>query len=137
MIQQRREIDLKDVFYYFLDPVLWSIASVPGGMVKIKMSSLIHKLEMGITLVDAIPKPFSSLTAGMALVRQSNYIDLIYSEFVDNILKFETTTAFGAYRIHMVFDVYRPDLQKLIELQKEVNVQGENFGKNICGCCTS
>lgn len=58
--------------------MLWSLASVTGGMVKTKTSVLMHKVKMEITLVDAIQKPFSSVTAGMALVHQSSYIGLTY-----------------------------------------------------------
>ena len=67
-------------------------------------STLLHELERGITLVDAIPKPFASVIDGMALVCQSNYIGLTYNEFADNILKFVVTTTSGASRIDIVFD---------------------------------
>ena len=98
MIQQRRKIDLKEVFCYPLGPVPWSLASVTGGMVKTNKTTLMHKLERGITFADAIPKPFASVIDGMVLVRQSNYIGLTYNEFADNISKFFAKTTSGASR---------------------------------------
>ena len=116
LVQQRREINLKEIFCYPLGPALWSLASVTAGMVKTNKSILMHELERGITLVDAIPKPFASVIDGMALVPQSNYIGLTYNEFTDNILnKFVTSTTSGASRIDIVFDIYRPDSIKNAE----------------------
>ena len=84
LIQQRRKIDLKEVFCYPLGPVPWSLASVTGGMVKTNKTILMHKLERGMTFADAIPKPFASVIDGMALVRQSNYIGLHLEVFCKN-----------------------------------------------------
>ena len=86
MVQQRKEIDLKEVFCYPLGPMPWSLASITGGTVKTNKTTLMHELERGITFVDTIPKPFASAIDGMALVHQTNYIGLTYNEFADNIL---------------------------------------------------
>ena len=49
-----RKIDLNELFCYLLGSVPWSLVSVTSGMVKTNTLTLIHKLERGITLVDAI-----------------------------------------------------------------------------------
>ena len=107
MIQKRIEIDLRKVFYYPLSHVPWSLASVAGGIIKTKMSTLKHKLEMGNRRVDTIRKSYSSVNAGIALLCMSSYIGLRYKFFDDN-MKFVSTTSSGTSRINMVFDVYRP-----------------------------
>ena len=84
-------------------------------MVKTNMSTLMLKLEIGIMLVDAILKPFSSVIGKMALVCQSNYIGLTYSNVADTIFKFVAATASVAFRIGMVFNVSQHDSIKNAE----------------------
>lgn len=62
---------MREIRKYFIISS-WScfqvLVSVTGGMVKTNMSTLMLKLEIGIMLVEAILKPFSSVIGKMALV---------------------------------------------------------------------
>ena len=90
------------------------------------------KLEIGIVLVDAILKPFSSVIGEMALVCQSNYIGLTYSNIADTIFKFVAATASVAFRIGMVFNVSQHDSIKNAE--RGQCFSGKTSVKNNCGC---
>ena len=59
IIQQTRQLDLKEVFCYPLGPVPWSIANSSGDMVKTSKSVLMTELEKGATDVEQVPRPFA------------------------------------------------------------------------------
>ena len=59
LVQQSRDIDLKEVFSYPLGPVPWSLATSTGQMVKTSTSALMHALEKGMTHVDQVDAPFA------------------------------------------------------------------------------
>ena len=101
-------------------------------MVKTNISTLMLKLEIGIVLVDAILKPFSSVIGKMALVCQSNYIGLTYSNIADIIFKFVAAAASVAFRIGMVFDVSQHGSIKNSERGQYFS--GKTSVKNNCGC---
>jgi len=61
IIQQTRQLDLKEMFCYLLGPVPWFIANCSGDMAKTSKSALMAELEKGTTDVEQIQKPFASL----------------------------------------------------------------------------
>ena len=115
LVQQSRDIDLKEVLRYPLGPVPWSLATSTGQMVKTSKSALMHALEKGMTHVDQVDAPFASVIYGMALVRKLKCIGMTFNECADNLLKLAVTNSSKAARVDIVFDVYRDDSIKLAE----------------------
>ena len=61
VIQQTRKLDLKQIFYYPLGPVPWSLGTSTGELVKTSKSTLMHELEKGPTCVDVTPAPVATI----------------------------------------------------------------------------
>ena len=68
IIQQSRNVDLKEVFCYPLKPVPWPIAHGSGDMIKTSKPTLMTELEKGTTNVDQVPRPFAVVIDGMTMV---------------------------------------------------------------------
>ena len=67
-IPQRRDVDLKEVFCYPLDPVPWALADAVGAKATTPKSKLMQHLEKD-TRVEEVSQPFGLVINGMALVR--------------------------------------------------------------------
>jgi len=76
LIQQNRQIDLKEVFKYPLSPIPWSIAEVNGSRKKCSKSTIMKELEKGRTSIDKVDNSFVPIFDGMALVRAVFWIDI-------------------------------------------------------------
>ena len=111
LVQQSRDIDLKEVFSYPLGPVPWSVATSTGQMVKTSNSALMQALEKGMTHINQVDAPFD----GMALVQKLKCIGMTFNEFANNLLRLAITNSSRAARIDTVFDVYRDDSIKNAE----------------------
>ena len=107
LIQQRRDVDLKEVFCYPLGPVPWAFADVVGAKATTPKSTLMQHLEKG-TRVEEIPQTFCLVIDGMALVRQAQHVGLTFNELADTILQRAFSLIINASRINIVFDVYQP-----------------------------
>ena len=107
IIQQSRNVNLKEVFCYPLWPVPWSIAFGSGDMIKTSKSVPMTELEKGATDADQVPRPFAVIIDGMAMVRKVRNKGVTFDEFADELLKYALTSSSDARRIDIVFDVYR------------------------------
>ena len=133
IIQQTRQLDLKEVFCYPLGPVPWSIVTSSGDMVKTSKSALMAELEKGATVVEQVPRPCAVVIDGMATVRKG-VKGVTFDEFVDELFKFALTSSSGAMRIDIVFDVYRETSIKNAERShREVGrLHFKNHRKSTC-----
>ena len=68
LIQQRRDVDLKEVFCYPLGPVPWALEDAVGAKATTPKSKLMQHLEKD-TRVEEVSQPFGLVINGMALVR--------------------------------------------------------------------
>ena len=68
-MQQNRNIDLKEVFCYPLEPITWALATCNGKLMKTKKSKLMQELVKGDTSVEKVDAPYVSIFDGMAHVR--------------------------------------------------------------------
>ena len=106
IIQQKRKLDLKEIFRFPLGPIPWSLATSTGELIKTSKTSLMHEAEKGATCVDAIPSPFATKLDGMAMVRKFKNAALTFNTFADELLKFAVTSNTSSSRIDIVIDVY-------------------------------
>ena len=107
LIQQRRDVDLKEVFCYPLGPVQRALADAAESKTTTPKSKLIQHLEKG-TRVEEVPQIFCVVIDGMALVRQAQHVGLTFNELDDTILQCAFPLIINASRIDIIFDVYRP-----------------------------
>ena len=115
LIQQFRPLDLKEVFYFPLGPVPWSLAESDGALSKTTKSSLMHHLEKGVSLQQSVKKPFAAVIDGMALVRKNKPTGHTYDSNADHLLSAAIATSSNASRIDIMFDVYRENSIKDVE----------------------
>ena len=73
LIQQRRGVDLKEVFCYPLGPVPWALADAVGAKATTPKSKLMQHLGK-YTRAEEVPQPFSLVIDGMALVHQAHIL---------------------------------------------------------------
>ena len=87
IIQQSRNVDLKEVFCYPLGPVPWSVAYGSDDMIETSKCALMTELEKGATDADQVRRPFMVVIDGMAMVRKARNKEVNLDEFADELLK--------------------------------------------------
>ena len=115
LIQQFRQLDLKEVFRFPLGPVPWSLAESSGSLNKTTKSSLMRHLEKDVALQQNVEKPFAAIIDGMALVRKVKPTGHTYQSYADHLLASAISSSGSASRIDIVFDVYRDNSIKNAE----------------------
>ncbi|XP_066917320.1 uncharacterized protein [Clytia hemisphaerica] len=119
LIQQFRQLDLKEVFRFPLGPVPWSLAESNGSLNKTTKSSLMHHLEKDVAPQQKVDKPFAAIIDGMALVRKVKPTGHTYQSYADHLLASAISSSGNASRVDIVFDVYRDKSIKNAERERE------------------
>ena len=99
IIQQSRNVALKEVFCYTLGHVPWLIAYGSGDMIKTSKSALMTELEKGATNIDQVPRPFAVVIDGMVMVCKVINNGVTFYELAEELLKYALTSTSDARRI--------------------------------------
>ena len=105
VIQEKREISLKELLRFSLGPIAWSLATPTGTIYKSVKSKLLASLELKISLIDAIPPRSARIYDGMCIIQQLPTGLETFGDVSDYVLK--RITSNDAEKIFFVTDQYR------------------------------
>ena len=94
LIQQKRKINLQEVFPYPLDPIPWALPEANGKLKKSSKAKIMRELEKGVTSVERVDSPLIKCTG------------LTYNQFADDLLKLVVAKSCGSKRMDVALDVY-------------------------------
>eukprot|EP00794_Sanderia_malayensis_P002872 gene2872-3322_t len=111
---------MKEVLWYSLGPIPWSLALPDGGLVKTVKSKLLNVVEVGVETVASAPMGSVVIYDGMVLLQQLDGIQLdTFGEMSQHVL--ERILKNNAEVIYFVTDQYKADSGKGLERAKRAS----------------
>ena len=109
VVAQTRDMDLREVFKYFLGPLPWSLASADGSLCKTVKSKLQESLVEGVEPAEDAPPTAALLVDGMAVLQAMKDIPATFEELPAAVFHSVVPTTTLARRVDFVTDRY-PDV---------------------------
>ena len=142
IIMQNRNVDLKEIFKYPLEPLPWSLSGVVGELHKTNKVAILHHLEKDTTPLSHPSHNHAAIIDGMAAIQKAKANGSTFQQVADKLLQFIISGSRLAHCIDIVFDVYRDSSIKNAErvrrstgkLEFPVLYQHKRFKSRIRSC---
>ena len=112
VVAQTRQLDMKNVQFHSLRPILWSMATSDGSLCKTNKATLSTFLEKLSPPVECLPGNITCIIDAMSIAQKRQCSQKAFSEVVKLLF---SSFHMECQEIDMVFDVYRDKSIKNVE----------------------